>query len=293
MKVSDYRITESKGFHFKDRDPGDSAGLSKGREVNDALTGNIARLTKRQDILFAHNRYGVLVILQAMDAAGKDGVIKHVMSGLNPQGVQVKAFKAPTADELEHDYLWRAQAHLPARGNIAIFNRSYYEDVVIVRLHNLLLAQNLPAELANGTVWDDRHRQIRDYERYLTENGIVVVKVFLHISAEEQRKRLLQRIDDPDKHWKFSAGDIHERTYWDQYQEIYENTLRETASEQAPWYIVPADRKWFARLMVSEILADTLERLPIAYPETDEKQEAVLTECRAILENEGATVQPV
>jgi PPK2 family polyphosphate:nucleotide phosphotransferase len=293
MKVADYRITEGKGFHLKDRDPGDSAGLGKGRAVDKALADNIGRLTKRQDILFAHNRYGILVILQAMDAAGKDGVIKHVMSGLNPQGVQVKAFKVPTVDELEHDYLWRAQAHLPARGNIAIFNRSYYEDVIVVRLHNLLLAQNLPTELASGTVWDDRHRQIRDYERYLSENGIVVVKIFLHISADEQRKRLLQRIDDPDKHWKFSAGDIHERTYWDQYQEIYEDTLRETASEQAPWYVVPADRKWFARLLVSEILANTLEKLPIAYPETDAKQQALLEECRTMLESEGAAGQPV
>ncbi len=290
MDLSEYRVTGDKGNPLKDRDPRDAAGLSKGRESDALLTENIARLARRQDILYAHNRYGVLVVLQAMDAAGKDGVIKHVMSGLNPQGVQVKSFKAPTADEVDHDYLWRAQAHLPARGNIAIFNRSYYEDVVVVRLHNLLAAQNMPDELSDGPVWEDRHRQIRDYERYLTENGIVVVKIFLHLSEEEQRQRLLKRIEDPAKHWKFSAGDIEERKHWDRYQKIYADTIRSTATEYAPWYIVPADRKWFARLMVSEILADTLERLPIAYPETDDRQEAVLEDCRRILEQQGEGV---
>ena len=287
MKTADYRINEGNGFCLKDRDPGDASDMRKGSKADKALAGNVARLARRQDILYAHNRYGVLVILQAMDAAGKDGVIKHVMSGLNPQGVQVKSFKAPTADETDHDYLWRAQAFLPARGNIAIFNRSYYEDVVVVRLHNLLSLQNMPDELTDGPVWEDRHRQIRDYERYLSENGIVVVKIFLHLSAEEQRRRLLKRIDDPDKHWKFSAGDVEERKYWDKYQDIYEDMIRATSTSYAPWHVVPADRKWFARLAVSEILADTLEHLPIAYPDLDDRQEAVLEECRAILLQDG------
>lgn len=287
MDLSKYRITQAKGNHLKDHETDDAAGLRKGKEADVLLAANIERLRERQEVLFAHNKYGVLLILQAMDAAGKDGAIKHVMSGLNPQGVQVKSFKVPTADETDHDYLWRAQAHLPARGNIAIFNRSYYEDVVVVRLHNLLDAQNMPAELSDGDVWDDRHRQIRDYERYLVENGIVVVKIFLHLSAEEQRERLLKRIHDPAKHWKFSAGDVEERQHWDKYQDIYEETIRSTATEYAPWYIVPADRKWFARLLVSEIVADTLERLPLSYPELDDKQNAVLEECRRILEEES------
>ena len=283
MKTAHYRIEDGNGFHLKDRDPRDAADMRKGRNADNALAVNIARLLRRQDILYAHNRYGVLVILQAMDAAGKDGAIKHVMSGLNPQGVQVKSFKAPNSEETDHDYLWRMQPHLPARGNIAIFNRSYYEDVVVVRLHKLLAMQNMPAELAHEQVWEDRHRQIRDYERYLTENGIVVVKIFLHLSSEEQRERLLKRIDDPDKHWKFSSGDVEERKYWNQYQDIYEDTIRATSTSYAPWYVVPADRKWFARLLVSEILAETLERLPIAYPDLDERQTAMLEECRAVL----------
>ncbi len=288
MDLSDYRITEDKGNRLKDHDPRDAAGLRKGREVDAMLAANLSRLAGFQEMLYAHNRYGVLVILQAMDAAGKDGIIRHVMTGFNPQGVRVKPFKVPTADEIDHDYLWRAQAHLPARGEIAIFNRSYYEDVLVVRLHSLLAAQNMPEELTDGKVWTNRHRQIRDYERYLSENGIVVVKIFLHLSAEEQRSRLLKRIEDPDKNWKFSPGDVEERKHWDRYQEIYEEMIRETATDRAPWYIVPADRKWFARLLVSEILADTLEKLPIAYPKLDEKQLAVLEECRVLLENEGA-----
>lgn len=266
MDISEYRITEGKGFHIKRAASDDTGGFKGKSHAESALDDNISALVDLQEKLYAHNQYGVLIILQAMDAAGKDGAIKHVMSGLNPQGVQVKAFKAPSAEELDHDYLWRSNTWLPARGNIAIFNRSYYEDVIVVKVHKLLTAANLPPALAGPGVWERRYRQIRDYERYLTENGIVVIKFFLNISRAEQGQRLLARIDDPMKNWKFSAADIHERQYWNQYMDTYEEMIRGTASGDAPWYIIPADHKWFSRLLISEILVKTLQKLPLAWP---------------------------
>ena len=287
MKIGQYRIMDSESFSIRKFPTDDDGGLAKNGEADRALAKNIEELVRLQDMLFAHNRYGVLLILQAMDAAGKDGAIKHVMSGLNPQGVQVKAFKAPSAEELDHDYLWRGQPHLPARGNIAIFNRSYYEDVIVVKVHQLLEEQNMPDQLIKPTVWKKRYRQLRDYERYLTENGIVVVKVFLHVSRKEQENRLLERIDNPDKNWKFSGGDVHERQYWDQYMDAYEEMIRSTSTEDAPWYIVPADRKWFSRLLVSEILVKTLKKLPLAYPELDDEAKKSLVTYRQMLLDES------
>jgi len=278
MKIGQYRIDDGESFSIRHFPTDDTGGIQKSDEVEENLARNIEELVRLQDMLYAHNRYGILLILQAMDAAGKDGAIKHVMSGLNPQGVQVKAFKAPSADEIDHDYLWRCQTHLPARGNIAIFNRSYYEDVIVVKVHQLLEEQNMPDQLIKPKVWKNRYRQLRDYERYLTENGIVVVKVFLHVSKKEQEKRLLERIDNADKNWKFSGGDVNERKFWEQYMDAYEEMIRATSTKDAPWYIVPADRKWFSRLLVSEILVKTLKKLPLSYPEVDEETRKAFAE---------------
>lgn len=283
MKISSYRVTDGESFSLCSFAPDDSGNIKKAEDVDAALAKNIAELIHLQDKLYAHNRYGVLLILQAMDAAGKDGVIKHVVSGLNPQGVQVKAFKAPSAEELDHDYLWRCNPYLPARGNIAIFNRSYYEDVIIVKVHQLLAQQNMPDRMTRNTVWKKRYRQLRDYERYLTENGIIVVKVFLNLSMKEQENRLLERIDDPNKNWKFSGSDVHERQYWGKYMHAYEDMIRETSTNDAPWYIVPADRKCFSRLLISEILVKTLKNLPLKYPELDEEAKKAMAVFRTTL----------
>jgi PPK2 family polyphosphate:nucleotide phosphotransferase len=279
MKIKEYCVKEGQGFRLKDYDPGSTGGRAKSPKNEEAIAGNIETLAKLQDVLYANNRYGVLVILQAMDAAGKDGIIKHIMSGLNPQGVQVKPFKVPSAEELDHDYLWRSHEHLPERGNIAIFNRSYYEDVLVVKVHHLA-AQNMPEALIGKDLWQMRYRQLRDFERYMHENGIVVIKFFLHLSKEEQARRLLERIDNPAKNWKFSAGDLQERQYWDHYQEAYEEMIQGTATETAPWYIIPADHKWYARLLVSEMMIRRLQDLPLQYPELGDEEKAKLAEYR-------------
>jgi PPK2 family polyphosphate:nucleotide phosphotransferase len=276
MKIEKYCIRGNMDFHLCDIKTGDTSRLSRGPKAEEAIAGNILELTKLQDVLYAYNKYGVLVILQAMDAAGKDGIIKHIMSGLNPQGVQVTPFKVPSAEELDHDYLWRSHGHLPERGNIAIFNRSYYEDVLVVKVHNLLESQNMPDDLVKKDIWQKRYRQLRDFEQYMSENGIVVMKFFLHISMEEQANRLLERIDNPDKNWKFSAGDLNEREFWTQYQNAYEEMIQATATVAAPWHVIPADHKWFARLLVSEILVQRLKELPIKYPALSPEDEAAL-----------------
>jgi PPK2 family polyphosphate:nucleotide phosphotransferase len=293
MKLSTYRVTDGESFSMRKQSTDDAGKCKNDGEIDIAMTNHITELIELQNKLYADNHYGVLLVLQAMDAAGKDGVIKHVMSGLNPQGVQVKAFKAPSLEELDHDYLWRCNPYLPARGNIAIFNRSYYEDVIVVKVHQLLAEQNMPDKLIRANVWKNRYRQLQDYERYLTENGIVVVKVFLHISLQEQQKRLLERIDNPSKNWKFSGTDVHERQYWKQYMDAYEEMIRETSSEEAPWYIVPADHKRFARLLISEILVKTLKKLPLKYPVLDEEAKKTLLSFRAILSGaiEGGSQQ--
>jgi PPK2 family polyphosphate:nucleotide phosphotransferase len=252
------------------------------------IQANAQLLAELQEKLYADDRQGLLVILQAMDAAGKDGIIKHVMSAVNPQGCQVRSFKTPSGEELDHDYMWRCTRHLPERGNIAIFNRSYYEEVLVVRVHpHFLDKQKLPLDHLNSEAfWQERFRQFNDFERYLTENGIVVVKLFLNISRKEQKRRFLRRIDIPDKQWKFSVHDIEERQHWGKYMIAYEQMLKHTSTEYAPWYVIPSDKKWFSRLMVSRILVHTLERMNLSYPQVSNEMKQLLKDAKKRLENE-------
>jgi len=250
------------------------------------LDKNLEKLSELQSKLYAESKYGIVILIQAMDTAGKDGAIKHVMSGLDPQGTTVFSFKQPSSLELRHDYLWRANNHLPERGLIGIFNRSHYEEVLIVRVHDLIKNQNIPDKLITDDIWKDRYRQINDYERYLSENGFVVIKLFLHISKEEQKQRLLDRIDDKSKNWKFSQADLLEREYWEQYMECYEKMLENTNTSYNPWYIVPGDKKWYARLVISEIIVKHLEKLDLAFPELDSKQKEALEACKKKLLDE-------
>jgi PPK2 family polyphosphate:nucleotide phosphotransferase len=266
-----FRIDKPGKFRLAEFDPADSCGLQL--EKNDAkelLAGGVKRLGELQERLYAQDRWAVLAIFQAMDAAGKDGAIKHVMSGINPQGVQVFSFKAPSPQELDHDFMWRTTVDLPERGRIGIFNRSYYEEVLVVRVHQELLArQKLPPELVTNNIWKERFEDIRAFERYLARNGTLVLKFFLHISREEQRRRFLDRLDDPAKRWKFSMGDVAERKLWDQYMDVYQDMIRHTSTAEAPWYVVPADNKWFARLVVAGALVDAMERLDLHFPKVE------------------------
>ena len=280
MDIAPYRYTKKGSFSIEKCNPSDSGGIKSKAEGRRLLEKNVERMARLQDRFYAQDREALLLIFQAMDSAGKDGAIKHVMSGLNPQGVQVYAFKQPSAEELDHDYLWRINRRLPERGNIGIFNRSYYEEVLVGRVHNLPVTQKLPPRCLTEDLWNRRYRQLRDYERYLTENGITVVKFFLHISREEQRRRFLDRIDDEAKNWKFSASDIAERGHWDEYMRAYEDAINATASREAPWYVIPADKKWFARLLIAEIVVRQLEKLDPRYPEVGEEQKAALLRCR-------------
>ena len=268
----------------RDFDPGYKADFVSKEDGAELLQRGVALMSEYQERLAAQDSYAVLMCLQALDAAGKDGTIRHVMSGVNPQGVQVTSFKAPSAEELDHDYLWRCAKVLPARGDIGIFNRSYYEEVLVVRVHPSILAgQRLPRTATGDDVWMRRYREINDWERYLVDNGTVVVKVFLNLSKDEQRKRFLSRIDEPDKNWKFSAGDVRERQHWDEYQEAYSEMLSHTSTEWAPWYVVPADAKWFARICVSAIMAQTLMRIDPQFPVLDESARRELEQSKAIL----------
>jgi PPK2 family polyphosphate:nucleotide phosphotransferase len=281
-----YRVTQGKKFRLSDIDPQDTAHLGDEDkpQAKEALAVGREALAMYQDMLYAQDRWSVLLVFQAMDAAGKDGVIKHVMSGINPQGCQVTSFKAPTTDELDHDYLWRCSKNLPERGRIGIFNRSYYEEVLVVKVHpEFLQGQKLPPSLVDKHVWDDRYEDIRNYERYLTRNGTVIRKFFLHVSREEQKKRFLERIEQPEKNWKFAAGDVRERGYWDAYMAAYQRMIRETASKASPWYVVPADNKWFTRLVVAAAVVDALASLQLHYPEVDRKQRAELLAARQTL----------
>lgn len=263
-----------------DYDPAFTGGSDDKQEALRRVAENVERLSDLQAKLYAQDTYGILVIFQAMDAAGKDGAIQHVMSGVNPQGCHVTSFKVPSAEELDHDYLWRAAKALPARGMIGIFNRSYYEEVLVVRVHPELLArQHLPANGGGKSIWTRRFAQIRAFEKYLVQNGIVVVKFFLNLSRDEQKRRFLARIDRPEKNWKFSVADYQERAFWDDYQAAYEDALNHTSTKHAPWYVIPADNKWFARLTVSEVLCNVLERLDLAYPRLSEER---LRELQAI-----------
>ena len=282
-----YRVTDGKGFRLGDVDPGDTQDFrseDKAR-AKEALQTGVEALAELQDKLYAQDRWSVLLVFQAMDAAGKDGTIKHVMSGINPQGCQVSSFKGPTSEELDHDFLWRCQKHLPERGRIGIFNRSYYEETLVVRVYPEFLAgQKLPEKCVTKHIWEERFQDIRAFERYLARNGTVVRKFFLHVSKEEQRKRFLERIELPEKNWKFSSADMKERGFWNGYQAAYEETIRETATKEAPWYVVPADNKWFTRLVVAAAVIDALASLDLQYPKVnDAKLEDLAVAKRALL----------
>ncbi len=279
-----YRVDGGKHLRLKDFDPADTGHLRSKENADQALQLGITRTAELQDKLYAQDRWSLLLIFQAMDAAGKDGIIKHVMSGVNPQGCQVYSFKAPSELELQHDFLWRTTRCLPERGHIGIFNRSYYEEVLIVRVHpEILKSQKTPPTLVDKNVWEERFEDIRCFERHMARSGTVIRKFFLHVSKKEQKRRFLERLDQPAKNWKFSAGDIHERKYWDDYQTAYEEMIRNTASEQAPWYVVPADNKWFTRLVVSAVLVDTLESLDLAYPKVDDAKRKELQAAKKAL----------
>jgi PPK2 family polyphosphate:nucleotide phosphotransferase len=266
MNISEFTIDGTSKFRLSKIKTDSSGKLRSKDEAQKILQKNIATVQELQAKFYAQDKYSVLIIIQAMDTAGKDGVIKHVMTGLNPQGTEVHSFKQPSAEELNHDYLWRAHKNLPQRGQFGIFNRSYYEEVLVVRVHDLIATQKIPAELVTKEIWKQRFRQIKDFEKYLSENGTIIIKIFLHISKEEQKQRLLARINDKSKNWKFSEADIKERGYWDQYQKCYEEVIRKTSTGKAPWYVVPADKKWFARLVISEIIVQTLEGLKLKFP---------------------------
>jgi len=281
-----FRVTKGGKFQLKDCDPDDTLWLKKGEkdEAKDALHAGIEVLAELQDKLYAQDRWSVLLVFQAMDAAGKDGAIKHVMSGLNPQGCQVYSFKAPTSEDLDHDYLWRCMKCLPERGRIGVFNRSYYEETLVVRVHDeLLRKQKLPEELITKKIWDERFEDIRNFERYLARNGTIILKFFLNVSKKEQKKRFLARLDLPEKNWKFSSADAQERGFWDDYMEAYEDMIRNTATKYAPWYVVPADNKWFTRIAVAAAIIDKLDGLGLRYPVVSEAQRKSLAAAKKIL----------
>jgi PPK2 family polyphosphate:nucleotide phosphotransferase len=267
-----FRVSDD-GFRLKDIDPGDTLQFTSEDKprAKEALATGVQLLAELQEMLYAQDRWAVLLIFQAMDAAGKDGAIKHVMSGVNPQGCQVYSFKSPSAEDLNHDYLWRCMKCLPERGRIGIFNRSYYEETLVVRVHpEFLEKQGLPSELVTKDIWDQRFQDIRAFERYLTRNGVAIRKFFLHVSNKEQRKRFLSRVEEPEKNWKFSANDTKEREHWDDYMEAYEDMIRNTASKRAPWYVVPADNKWFTRVVVAAAVIEALSSLDLAFPTVSE-----------------------
>ncbi len=280
--MAKYRVTSGKGFHLKDHDPADTAGLDMAKDAAaELLREGVDRLATLQDMLYAQDRWGVLCIFQAMDAAGKDGAIKHVFSGVNPQGCHVTSFKAPGPIQLDHDFLWRHVTALPSRGMIGIHNRSWYEEVLVARVHpEILERQKLPLKLRGRRIWDERLADIAEFEAYLGRQGVVVLKFFLHLSKDEQRRRFLKRIDEPEKNWKFNLGDVAERRLWDDYQSAYEKAIAATATPAAPWFVVPADNKWFTRLMVAEAIAEALEDLKLHYPEISAEDRARLEDAR-------------
>jgi PPK2 family polyphosphate:nucleotide phosphotransferase len=286
--VKPYRIEDGRSFRISDIDPGDTQGLDiDAEEAKASLKKGVERLSELQEMLYAQDRWAVLVIFQAMDAAGKDSAIKHVMSGVNPQGCEVASFKQPSAEDLGHDFMWRCLRKLPQRGRIGIFNRSYYEETLVVRVHpELLAAQQLPDELVGKKIWDQRFEDINSIERYLTRNGMVICKFFLHVSREEQKRRFVDRIDDPEKNWKFSPSDVGERQHWKDYMRAYEEMIRATATAQAPWHVVPADHKWFTRLAVAAAIVDKLEGLNLAYPKVAPDMRKKLKAARQALDNE-------
>jgi PPK2 family polyphosphate:nucleotide phosphotransferase len=287
MSLKRMRVEDGKGFRLADHDCGDTGGLESKKEGQERLEKSIARLRELQEMLYAQDRWAVLLIFQAMDAAGKDSTIEHVMSGVNPMGCQVYSFKAPSAEELDHDFMWRTTCRLPERGRIGIFNRSYYEETLVVRVHpEFLRAQRLPPAMVTDEIWKERFQDIRAFERYVARQGTAILKFFLNVSRKEQRQRFLDRLDEPEKNWKFAARDVEERAHWDAYMAAYEDCIGHTASPQAPWYVVPADHKWYMRMAVAEAIVQRLEELGLSYPEVDDKKKAELAAARKMLEEE-------
>ena len=283
-----FRVDGGNHFRLKDFDPADTGHCKSKENAEETLQKEIARTAELQDKLYAQDNWALLLIFQAMDAAGKDGAIKHVMSGINPQGCQVYSFKAPSEAELQHDFLWRTTRDLPERGHIGIFNRSYYEEVLVVRVHpEILKSQKMPPSLVGKKIWEERFEDIRCFERHMARSGTVIRKIFLHVSKKEQKKRFLERLDEPEKNWKFSASDVRERGCWDAYQDAYEEMIRNTATEHAPWYVVPADNKWFTRLVISTIVVDTLESLDLEYPKVDDAKRKELEAAKKRLLGKG------
>src|ERR1700686_795750 len=277
-------VTKGEKFRLKDWDPAATTGVKNKQHAQSILDAREGVLSRLQEKLYAQDRWALLIVLQALDAAGKDGVIKHVMSGVNPQGCDVHAFKSPSTEELNHDYLWRTQNCIPERGKIGIFNRSYYEEVLVVRVHpTLLKAERLPEPLSTKHIWDQRYEDINAFEEYLTRNGTVIRKFFLHVSKEEQKRRFLERLEDSKKNWKFSMDDIKERKFWDDYQEAFEEMVQNTATKRAPWYVIPADNKWYARLVVASAIIEALDSLDLAFPDVDKNKKKELDEIREAL----------
>jgi PPK2 family polyphosphate:nucleotide phosphotransferase len=277
-------VTKGEKFRLKDWDPSDTTGVKSKEHAEEILDGRVGVLSRLQEKLYAQDRWAVLIVLQALDAAGKDGVVKHVMSGVNPQGCEVHSFKSPSNEELDHDYLWRAHKCVPAKGKIGIFNRSYYEEVLVVRVHPpLLRAEKLPDSLITKHIWDERYEDINAFEEYLTCNGVVIRKFFLHVSKKEQKKRFLERLEDPKKNWKFSMADVTERGFWKDYQEAYEEMIQRTATKHAPWFVVPADNKWFTRLIVASAIIQALDELHLCFPEVDKAKKKELEAVRESL----------
>lgn len=283
MDTKKYKLTGEGRVNLKDFSTRADAAFDKKETREKLMPRNIEKMAQLQEKLYAENRHSLLIVLQAMDAAGKDGVIRHVMTGLNPQGTQVVSFKVPSSEENDHDYLWRIHKAVPPRGEIGIFNRSHYEDVLVSKVHDYVRTSQLPQELVTDKIWETRYRQIRDFERFLFENGTHIVKIFLNVSRKEQQERLLDRIAQPDKNWKFSASDIEERRHWEEYMKAYEQMLTHTATKEAPWFVVPADNKWFARYLVSQIVLDALQEIDPQIPELPDSEKAKLEECRLML----------
>src|SRR5579862_2691719 len=282
-----FRIEDGNHFRIKNFDPADTLGLKSKEHAQEALAKGIEKLAALQEKLYAQDRWAVLMILQAMDAAGKDSTIKHVMSGVNPEGCQVTSFKTPSVEDLQHDFLWRAARCLPARGTIGIFNRSYYEEVLIVRVHPEILAQEkTPEHLVTKNIWKQRFTDINAFEDYLSRNGVAIIKVFLNVSKKEQKKRFLERLDEPEKNWKFSAADVLEREHWHEYMRAYEDMIRNTSTKAAPWYVIPADHKWFTRVSVAEVVINAMEELNLSFPKIDAEKRKDLKKSRAALEDE-------
>jgi PPK2 family polyphosphate:nucleotide phosphotransferase len=288
MNIDKFKIKENSQVDLNDYPTDFTDGFHDKHEAKDELKKNVERLSELQDTLYAQNVYSLLIIFQAMDAAGKDSAIEHVMSGVNPMGCHVVSFKAPSDEEIDHDYLWRCQKSLPERGRLGIFNRSHYEEVLVVRVHpEILQSQHLPDDIKNSPdIWQQRFRQIRNWEDALFENGTHVIKFFLHVSKEEQKKRFLARIAEPEKNWKFSARDVKEREHWDDYMNAYPEAIEATSTDRSPWYIIPADKKWFTRLAVSEVIVQKLESLELSYPVITEEQRAELQDAKSILEDQ-------